>query len=146
VNVETVDVTDIYAVRRAVLRTGTPTDNIDWAGDRDPDTRHLAIRDDAGEVIAISTWAPRPLPDEAGTPGIQLRGMAVSPDHQRRGLGGALIAAGVADARQRGAQLVWANARDTALPFYVANGFEVVGDGFVAKDTQLPHHRVVRHL
>ncbi len=41
---------------------------------------------------------------------------------------------------------MWANARDTALGFYAAHGFEVVGDGFVTTDTRLPHHRVVRPL
>ena len=45
-----------------------------------------------------------------------------------------------------GARLMWANARDTALGFYAAHGFEAVGDGFVTTDTCLPHHRVLRHL
>lgn len=145
-NVEEVAVEDIYAVRTAVLRTGTPTTNVDWSGDRDPATRHLAIRDDIGDVIAISTWTERPLPEIPDAAGVQLRGMAVAEDHQRRGLGAALIEAGVADASQRGASLVWANARDSALDFYRANGFAVVGEGFVTGDTRLPHHRIVRHL
>ena len=38
---------------------------------------------------------------------------------------------------------VWARARCTALAFYVANGFDVVGDEFVDGTTGLPHRIVV---
>jgi hypothetical protein len=57
-----------------------------------------------------------------------------------------MIAAGREDARRRGAVLVWANARDSALDFYLANGFTVSGAGFRTTDTDLPHHRIVQRL
>ena len=72
--------------------------------------------------------------------------MAVSAEHRGRGLGAAMIEAGLEDARARGAVLVWANARDSALDFYTANGFVVVGDGFRTTDTDLPHHRIIQQL
>ena len=97
-------------------------------------------------MIAASTWTPRPFPDRPDEPAVQLRGMAVSAAHRGRGLGAAMIAAGLEDARRRGAVLVWANARDSALDFYVANGFAVVGDGFRTTDTDLPHHRIVQQV
>ena len=43
----------------------------------DAETRHLAVRDDTGTVIAASTWTPRLFPDDPGEPAMQLRGMAV---------------------------------------------------------------------
>jgi thiamine transport system ATP-binding protein len=145
-SVEEVAVEDIYMLRMDVLRRGTPSDNVDFPHDRDPETIHFAVRDEAGAVIAASTWTPRPFPDEPDVPAIQLRGMAVSPDHQRRGLGALMIAAGFDAARRRGAVLVWANARDSALDFYVASGFTVSGPGFRTTDTDLPHHRIVHRL
>ena len=45
-----------------------------------------------------------------------------------------------------GFDLVWANARDAALDFYLRHGFVVEGDGFIEHHTQLPHHVVVREL
>lgn len=141
-----VSVEDVYDLRREVLRRGTPSDNVRFDQDDDPRTRHLAIRDDSGAVIAASTWSPRPLPDRPYEPGVQLRGMAVSPDHRGRGLGAAMLVAGLDVARRDGAVLVWANARDSALDFYRANGFAVVGDGFRTTDTDLPHHRIVQQL
>ena len=141
--VVTVGVDELYELRMDVLRRGTPSDNVEFAHDRDPETRHLAIRDEAGVVIAASTWALRPFPDRPDEPAVQLRGMAVSVEHRRRGLGAAMIEAGLEDARARGAVVVWANARDSALDFYTANGFVVEGDGFRTTDTRPPppsHH------
>jgi GNAT superfamily N-acetyltransferase len=146
VSVEEVSVEEIYELRMEVLRRGTPSDNVAFAHDLDPGTRHLAIRDESGTVIAASTWLPRPFPGRPDVPAVQLRGMAVHADHRRRGLGAVMIAAGLDDARRRGAVLVWANARDSALDFYVANGFAVMGEGFRTTDTDLPHHRVVQPL
>jgi GNAT superfamily N-acetyltransferase len=145
-NIEEVAVEELYAIRMDVLRRGTPSDNVRFDYDADAETRHLAVRDAAGTVVAASTWTPRPFPDQPSEPAMQLRGMAVREDHRRRGLGAAMIAAGVAAARSRGFRLVWANARDSALDFYVANGFAVVGEGFRTTDTDLPHHRIVKRV
>jgi GNAT superfamily N-acetyltransferase len=141
-----VKVEEIYDLRFEVLRSDTPSDNVDFPHDRDPETVHLAVRDESGAVIAASTWAPKPFPGRPDDAAVQLRGMAVAAEHRGRGLGAAMVAAGVADARRRGATLVWANARDSALEFYVANGFAVVGEGFRTPDTDLPHHRIVQEL
>ncbi len=143
---ETVTVADVRPLRRAVLRRGTPTDDVTFPGDDDPTTRHLAVRDGTGAVIAASTWMERPSPDRPDRRGLQLRGMAVADVHQGRGLGAVLVEAGVALAAERGISVVWAHARDSALDFYAAQGFGVVGEGFLTADTQLPHHRIVRDL
>jgi GNAT superfamily N-acetyltransferase len=72
--------------------------------------------------------------------------MAVDPVRRGHGSGALLLAAGLERAGARGADVVWANARDTALAFYERHGFRVVGDGFVDATTALPHHRIVRTL
>jgi N-acetylglutamate synthase-like GNAT family acetyltransferase len=77
---------------------------------------------------------------------MQLKGMAVDDTLQTSGLGKHLIDAGVQLAQQRGAQLVWARARDTAVGFYEKCGFTVLGDGFIDEPTGMPHHIVVRDI
>lgn len=141
-----VEVTETYELRRYVLRRGTPNDNVNLDADALPGTRHLAIRDGDGDVIATSTWSQRECPLEPGVRAVQLRAMAVHDDYQGRGLGGVLVDAGLALAGDLGADLVWANARDTAVPFYVTKGFDEVGDGFLTEDTHIPHHVVIRKL
>jgi GNAT superfamily N-acetyltransferase len=141
-----VDAADTHALRRFVLRRGTPTDNVNFATDAQPGTRHLAIRDDTGAVIATSTWFESEAPTAPGVRAVQLRAMAVHDDYQGRGLGAILIEAGTAHAVSLDAALAWANARDSALGFYTRQGFDVVGDGFLTSDTRIPHHVVVRVL
>jgi GNAT superfamily N-acetyltransferase len=141
-----VDAGDVYELRRDVLRRGTPTDDVMFDADDDAATRHFAVRNDDGDVVATSTWSERECPHHPGTTALQLRGMAVRDDYQRRGLGAALVDAGIAFAGERGIELVWANARDAALAFYAAKGFTVIGDGFLTADTRIPHHVIARRV
>ncbi|MCB0998819.1 MAG: GNAT family N-acetyltransferase [Acidimicrobiales bacterium] len=142
--VEPISTAETHPVRLAVLRFDTPTKEVSFPQDDDPRAVHLGVR--AGdEVVATSTWIPRPAPD--GTdPAVQLRGMATMQHLQGTGVGAALIAAGCEHARSLGAVAVWANARDRAMSFYLREGFVIVGDGFVDEATQLPHHVVIRRL
>jgi GNAT superfamily N-acetyltransferase len=135
-----------HPLRRAVLRNGTPTDDVRFAEDDWPGVIHLGVIDDE-VLVGTSTWIPRPFADEPETDAIQLRGMATAHSHQGTGVGEALLRAGCARAVESNAALVWANARDSALGFYTAHGFVVVGEGFIdATTTQLPHHVVARRL
>jgi GNAT superfamily N-acetyltransferase len=132
---------ETHPLRLAVLRGDTPTKVTAFAEDLLPGTFHLGIRD-GQELIAVSTWAPRPYND---TPAVQLRGMATAPQLQGHGLGSLLLEAGCLRAAKI-ADLVWARARDTALEFYLRHGFTVEGDGFIDEQTEKPHHVIVRPL
>lgn len=138
---------DTRPLRRAVLRNGRPDAVVAFPDDDVAGAFHLGARlGPGGPIMAVSTWVPRPLPDEPEHPAIQLRGMATATSLQGTGLGALLLDAGCERAAEGGAELVWARARDAALNFYQHNGFIVVGDGFIDKTTKLPHHLVVRYL
>jgi predicted GNAT family N-acyltransferase len=136
---------DTHALRRSVLRNGTESDEVVFDGDELESTFHLGVRVD-GEVVAISTWLERPYPDRPGDPAFQVRGMATADAHRGDGLGSRLLAAGIERCRSGGATVVWARARDTALPFYARHGFSTVGVGYVDLTTGLPHHDVIREI
>ena len=72
--------------------------------------------------------------------------MATVDAHRGEGRGAQLLEAGIQRCRSAGAALVWARARDTALPFYVRHGFAMVGVGYVDLTTGLPHHDVIREI
>ena len=141
---EVVEITaeETHPLRVSVLRFDTPTKVVEFPEDTWPDAMHLALRAD-GALVAVSSWVPR---SHEGLAAVQLRGMATARALQGQGLGGVLLEAGCARLSARGDTLVWANARDAALAFYLRHGFVVVGDGFVDPATQLPHHRILRHL
>lgn len=136
---------DIMDLRRRVLRRGTPVTHAHYAEDEDPDVVHLGIVRE-GRVVGTSTWLMRPCPGMPGSSAMQLKGMAVEDDLQGRGMGRMLLDGGFALARDRGATVVWARARDSALGFYENCGFEVVGSAFIDDITGLSHHIVVRRV
>ena len=136
---------DIMALRVRVLRKGTPTTHCNYPEDSYPDVVHLGIVRN-GEVIATSTWFMKPCPEIEGIAAMQLKGMAVDDLLQTGGLGSALITAGITHARNAGAHLVWARARDSAVGFYEKCGFRIAGDGFIDEPTGMPHHIVVQEI
>ena len=138
--------TDTHDLRRRVLRNGTLSDQVVFDGDDDAETFHLGMRDDAGLLVATSTWLVRPHSAEPDRPAHQLRGMATEPSLQGAGAGSQLLLAGLDRCARRGSELVWAHARSTAVAFYERHGFVVCGDEYVDVATGLPHIDVVTSL
>lgn len=143
--VERVSFEDIHELRVRVLRKGTPVTHATYAEDDYDDVVHLGIREN-NHVVATSTWFSKECPEQTGVPAVQLKGMAVDDLLQASGYGRALIDAGLSLAVERGALLVWARARDSALGFYEKCGFRSVGEEFIDEPTAMPHHIVIRHL
>lgn len=133
---------ETHPLRLAVLRADTPTKEVVFPEDTWPGVLHLGVRSD-GDLVATSSWIPR---EHNGQPAVQLRGMATAHSVQGTGIGALLLNAGCERYSAAGVTMIWARARDAALAFYVRNGFEVDGDGFIDQATQLPHHLVVRSL
>ena len=136
-----------HNLRYRVLRVGTPSSVVEYVEDEYPTTRHLGI-ELRGQIVAITTWIDQPSPDAADRVGVQLRGMATDPGaHVRgRGLGSLLLRSGIVMATDDGADVVWANARDSAMDFYRSHGFQISSDAFMTSDTALPHHRILLNL
>ena len=140
VRVEPVPVSTVMPLRRHVLRPGLPPEESSYEQDELPTTLHLAAFDGEGVVVGCCTWFPDPLD---GRPAWRLRGMATAPEARGRGVGADLVRAGLAAGAERGFDLVWCNARTTAVGFYERHGFEAVGEEFLAVHG-IPHYRMVR--
>lgn len=138
---------ETHPLRRTVLRTGTPSDAVEFEGDELETTIHLGVRSGThGTIVAVSTWLERRWPTEPDTPAFQIRGMATAPDLRRSGFGTLVLQAGIERCAERGAELVWARARVTAIDFYVRRGFEAVGGAYLDAATALPHRDIVRRI
>ena len=132
-------------LRVAVLRKGTPATDCNYPEDIYPDVVHFGIIHE-GTAIATSSWFMKECPEKPGVTAMQLKGMAIAENLQGAGIGALLIDAGVALAKERGATIAWARARDSAMGFYERLGFTSTGEGFIDGPTAMPHHIVVRSL
>jgi predicted GNAT family N-acyltransferase len=127
---------EIRPLRHRVLRTGQPPGAAVWDLDDAPETKHRALWW-GGEIVAVLTVIRHPPPD-GGPYAWQLRGMAVAPELQRRGLGERLL-----DGVQREiGEPMWCNARTSAEGFYARHGWEPRGEVF-DKPGIGPHVRMV---
>jgi GNAT superfamily N-acetyltransferase len=131
-------------LRQTVLRPGRPPSTSGYAFDAG--ALNFGAWED-GVNIGCATVFPEAWP---GPPPVvqawRLRGMAVAPDRQGRGIGRLVLAAAVGAARAAGAPMVWANARTAAMEFYLREGWTVAGEEFVTEDTGLPHYPIVLQL
>jgi ribosomal protein S18 acetylase RimI-like enzyme len=123
-----------HDLRHRVLRPHQPLAEMAYPGDDDPGTFHLGAFP-AGGVggavpLGIVSMYAEPMPGDPRAGDLRLRGMAVEPGRQGRGLGAALVAAALTAARQAGGRRVWCNARTPAAGFYSRLGFTVAGEPF----------------
>ena len=136
-----------YGLRREVLRGGKGGDTHADSDDL-PETFHVGAVDGSGEVIGTSTYFPSVCQYEPEiADAYRLRSLAVVPGHQGKGTGGLIMDRAIQILRERGAVLLWANARDTALKFYLDRDFTAVpGSEFSTPESRIPHTVVVRRL
>lgn len=134
-----------HELRRLVLRGGRADADVDFPEDRADGAFHLGARTADGDLVGVATFAPRDSDHRPGRRAYQLRGMAVHESHQGAGVGRHLLDQAAVRLRDVGAEVLWANGRDTALGFYRRWGMEVVGDGFV-NAAGIPHHVVIYDL
>lgn len=130
----------ILPLREAVIIAGTNRDTPYFPGDNAVDTLHVGILEDdvciGCATLMYSEWESKPA--------WQLRGMAVAHDKQKKGIGREILR--FLDAtlpEQAPAQGIWCNARETAVPFYVKNGFTIESDRFII-DNVGPHYKLFK--
>lgn len=128
VRVERVEREQILELRARVL-SGPGARVGALSGDLSPSTRHWAAWLGDAVVGCVSVMQLR---------GWALRGMAVSAEHQRQGIGERLLQAVHAEVDEP----MWCNARLPAVSFYSQLGWVEVGPVFHMGD-EMPHQRMI---
>ena len=150
--INTLDPGDTRLLRHAILRPNQTLDACVYPGDDAPESFHLGVpkpeTNGRSDLIAVASFFREPIPDQSDvSPALRIRGMAVLPEHRSKGLGRALVDAGLAIAREQSPppSLVWCNARSTAAGYYAKLGFTPRGDEFEIEGIG-PHFVMVREL
>ena len=144
--VEEVAPASLHDLRRRVLREDRPDANVVDPRDDEATSLHLAGRLD-GRVVTSASYFLTPPPDQAGSLGYQMRYVATDAQAQGRGYARRVLARGEELLAQRGVEVIWANARDSALGFYRREGWHLVARSeHVSLESQLPHTRIFKVL
>ncbi len=125
-----IDALQTYPVRHAVLRPGKPVESCRFDGDSAPATVHFGYYEH-NQLLAIASLFAVDNPCFEHRAQLQLRGMAVLPDQQKKGIGEQLIRHAESVAQQKNFELIWFNAREVAIGFYQKLGYVTWGGPFL---------------
>jgi len=125
-------------VRHPVLRPGRPIESCHFDGDDMPTTSHfgLFLENQLAGVISVFKIQNKLFSEENQ---YQIRGMAVLSEFQKKGFGEQLLQYCENEIRLKSGNLIWFNARETAIGFYEKSGYEILGDQFEIPDVG-PHY------
>jgi predicted GNAT family N-acyltransferase len=132
---------EVLHLRHAILRAGLPRETAIFAGDDDPNTKHVVATLNR-RVVGCATVH---LNSYEGNPAWQLRGMATDSAFRGSGVGRAMLAFLETSLRESNIQQMWCNARVPAIKFYEYLGWTVVSDVFEVP-TAGPHVKMVKTL
>ena len=120
---------DTLSIRHQMLRPGKKHETCFFPGDDDENTFHLGAFVNSKLVSVASFYFSQNdnLPQENQ---YQLRGMATLPEFQSKGFSRELLKFGFPLIQRNLCQIVWCNARSSAIGFYKKTGFEEIGDEF----------------
>lgn len=128
-NIKQIQSTETYTVRQPVLRPGLPLTSCVFPGDDDSTTVHFGIYEKDSLMGIVSVFEnPNALFSEEKQ--FQIRGMAILPEHQKKGLGEKLIKKAEEYVNNKGGELLWFNAREVAVGFYKKSGYHTIGNPF----------------
>ncbi|ANQ51734.1 GNAT family N-acetyltransferase [Flammeovirga sp. MY04] len=96
---------------------------------------HLVLLDNLGKVIGTGRIHTE------GSIGI-ISQMAVQKEHQKVGVGRILLTELIDKCKSLGMDCIELSARETALQFYIKNGFQPIGNRYPSKKTGIIHQKM----
>jgi len=133
------EISQVRQVRYEVLRKplGLAYEETVFDGDENRETIHVVAYLDSQPIGCLTLMPAQSL---EGILMVQLRGMAVLEKVQGRGVGSQMLNY-VAKLSKKNRWKLWCKARQSAVDFYAANGWHIVGDIFDIPKIG-PHYRM----
>lgn len=132
-NIKKITAETTFSVRNPVLRPNLPVETCNFEGDNLPTTLHFGYYE-RGLLIGVVSVFAKENTTWSTEKQIQIRGMAVLEQFQRKGIGEQLIQRVIELAAEIKTEVIWFNARKIAVPFYEKLGFQIHGTAFEIKD------------
>ena len=132
------EVEETLDLRFRTLIVGTRRTSPNFDGDEDPNTRHYGAFE-GSECVGCLRFN---LNEWEAEPAWQLRGMAIEERFRGKRIGASLLEEAIADVLANHAvHRFWCNARETAVGFYVKQGWKVASDKFEVEGVG-PHFKM----
>lgn len=139
-------VSETFELRRTVLGWNTDTIQLDQARG----TTHVLAKTPSGAVVGCASLGISDFPDDSSRfddfKTMRFWGVAVLAPFRGQGIGNLLINRVTELALTTNTNLIWANARESAVSFYTERGFIIVGEGFTDSLSGLKDYRVALEL
>lgn len=127
-NIKEITATETYNIRQRVLRPEHPPEACIFENDEAESSIHLGVFTENALVGIVSFMKENSSQFQSNH--YRMRGMAVLPEYQGRGLGKMLVIQGERLIRDKRVDLLWFNAREIAVLFYKKLGFTIKGAAF----------------
>jgi len=129
ITIKKINYLDTFPVRSAVLRQGKPMETCFFLGDDAVDTTHFGLYIE-NNIIGVASVFKISNENFDTKNQYQLRGMAIVEAYQSTGFGKLLIEEIFNFIESNQVELLWFNARQTAVPFYEKLGCSKKGPSF----------------
>jgi len=120
---------ETFIIRQPILRQGKPPEACAFEGDDLETTHHFGLFENSNLTGIISLFL-KTNPIFAENLQAQIRGMAILEAHQKKGFGEALVKYCEDYCVSNQFDLIWFNARATAIGFYKKMRYEINGNPF----------------
>ena len=127
--IKVISTEETYSLRQLVLRPGLGIETCYFNGDERESTFHFGYFE-SKELVGCVTFMNNTFSAFEQESQLQLRGMAIHENFQRRGIGTSLLSYLFEENILSSSKLLWCNARIKALNFYKKVGFKVHGQEF----------------
>ncbi|MBL7963978.1 MAG: GNAT family N-acetyltransferase [Flavobacteriales bacterium] len=135
---------DTWQLRQQVLRPHQTVEEMDYPNDRNPDSFHLGALD-MNTLVGIASFYKEKHEGMNGWIQWRLRGMAVDPHFQGKGVGRMLLKFAMDELKVKQVDVLWCNARENAMGFYQAHGFLIHGEPFPIEGIGM-HYMMYRRI
>ena len=127
--IKTIESSQTTSIRHQILRTGQPIETCFYPNDNAPETFHLGVFID-DDLVAIGSFYAEKQADLNFTTQCRFRGVATLPAYRNQGYAYALIEFAIEKIKPLGYEVIWCNARTSALGLYKKLGMKVVSEEF----------------
>ena len=144
VEIKKVVAEEVRLLRHSELRKGQDFSTTSYIEDYEAGTFHMACIVDE-KIVTCATFYPEKSIKIKSNNAYRLRGMATDSNFQRKGYASGLMVESFKELKKEDCDMVWCNARLSAVNFYESLGFKIIGELFDVKDIG-PHYYMYKEI